>query len=201
MFLPTSRAQAGTVIHLVNPMKNAFGGSENRTLELARLLSAKATVHVWSPRKVAPELKSRVRIRRIRAPFWYPCGGTVVFVGAYFRLGSWLKLLKPYRLILIHNTPDLANLEDFLASLKRAGIAMQPEIVYAAAWMREMTRPAWPGPHVADRFVAIQARESCDTTAAAVHSGPLESRHRSEAPSRRRSALARDSQTRGSECA
>ena len=62
-----------------------------------------------------------------------------MFVGAYFRLGSWLRLLKPHRLILIHNTPDFANLEEFLVSLKRAGIAMQPEIVYAAAWMREMT--------------------------------------------------------------
>jgi glycosyltransferase involved in cell wall biosynthesis len=138
MFLPRRRDAAGTVIHLVNPMRNAHGGSENRTLELARLLSARTDVRVWSPRRVAPELRDRVPLRRIRAPFWYPCGGTVVFVGAYFRPGSWLRLARPHRLVLIYNTPVLADLHAFLDSLRRAGVGMRPEFVYAADWMREV---------------------------------------------------------------
>jgi len=40
---------------------------------------------------------------------------------------------------LIYNTPVLADLQQFLTSLKRGGVSMRPELVYAADWMREMT--------------------------------------------------------------
>ncbi len=135
---------ARPVVHLINPMNNPFGGSENRTAELYALLSGVADVSVWSEHKICNELAQRLPIKKINSHFGkYPKGGTLVFIGCYFRIGSWIKHFKPGRVIGLYNTPDEQNLEQFLAYLRAVDLESVCEFVYASEWLR--TRTALPG--------------------------------------------------------
>lgn len=132
------------VIHLVNPMNNPFGGSENRTAELYKLLSPFANVTVWSEHKICSELAKRLPIKAINRHLGiYPKNGTLVFVGCYFRIGNWIQHFKPGRVIGLYNTPDEQNLEQFLGFLRQAGLESICEFVYASEWLR--TRTGLPG--------------------------------------------------------
>ena len=71
-------------IHLVNPLWNAGGGSENRTIELFRELSPHALVSLWSNSQPDPALAGLYPIRRIDPDAGsFPRGGTLVFIGVY----------------------------------------------------------------------------------------------------------------------
>lgn len=132
------------VIHLVNPMNNPFGGSENRTAELYKLLSPFANLTVWSEHKICSELAKRLPIKAINRHLGiYPKNGTLVFVGCYFRIGNWIQHFKPGRVIGLYNTPDEQNLEQFLGFLRQAGLESICEFVYASEWLR--TRTGLPG--------------------------------------------------------
>lgn len=121
-------------------MNNAYGGSENRTAELHGLLSTVADVTVWSEFDVHQTLRARLPIRKINGLFGaYPKGGTLVFVGCYFRIGNWLRKFKPGRVIAIYNTPDPDNLAQFLARLRAHGLEASCEFVYASEWLRSRT--------------------------------------------------------------
>lgn len=131
---------ARPVVHLVNPMNNPFGGSENRTVELYALLSRVAKVSVWSEYNISSELLRRLPIRKINQHFgMYPKGGTLVFVGCYFRIGNWIKHFRPGRVIGLYNTPDEQNLEQFLAYLRAVDLESVCEFVYASEWLRART--------------------------------------------------------------
>jgi glycosyltransferase involved in cell wall biosynthesis len=124
-------------IHLVNPMMNAWGGSELRTKEYFRELSGVASVQVWSEYPVAPELLSQVPIHSL-GPENFPAGGTILFVGCYFKVGEWLRVAHPSRVIVIINTPDAQGIDHFLAELHALGVE-RPEFVYASQWLMEQT--------------------------------------------------------------
>lgn len=128
------------VIHLVNPMNNPFGGSENRTAELYKILSPFADITVWSEHKICDQLAKWLPIKAIN---WhlgiYPKNGTLVFVGCYFRIGNWIKHFKPGRVIGLYNTPDEQNLEQFQGFLRLARLESICEFVYASEWLRKRT--------------------------------------------------------------
>lgn len=139
-----SRSDASSgrpIVHLVNPMNNPVGGSENRTVELYKELSKTAEVTVWSEHRTSPELTARVPVRSIRSLLGvHPRGGNLVFVGCYFRIGRWLRRARSERLIALYNTPDESDLVDFEQALARNGIEEPVEYVFAAAWMRDRVR-------------------------------------------------------------
>lgn len=114
-----SGASRKPVVHLVTPMRQ-LRGSEMHVLALHDLLTPVADVRVWSAsRTVDPQLRERVRIRRILgrlAPF--PTRGTLVIVGGFFRLGPWIKVARPERTIVIQTTDEPEKLEDRLVQLK-----------------------------------------------------------------------------------
>lgn len=127
-------------IHLVNPMDNPCGGSENRTAELYALLSKVANVTVWSEHKISSEFARRLPIKKINRYLGnYPKEGTLVFVGCYFKIGSWLKHFRPGRIIALYNTPDAQNLEQFLDYLRLLGLDSICEYVFASEWLRART--------------------------------------------------------------
>jgi glycosyltransferase involved in cell wall biosynthesis len=129
--------RAKPTIHLINPMMNAWGGSELRTLEYFRELSAVAPVQIWSEYQPAAELLSTVAVRAL-VPESFPAEGTLLFVGCYFKVGEWLRASRPTRVIVIVNTPDTQGILDFLARLHTLGIE-QPELVYASRWLMKQT--------------------------------------------------------------
>ena len=130
--LPAHNNPARPRIHLINPLWDAAGGSEWRTLSLFDALKPHCDVQLWSQFKPDPALSERFPIRSI-APrrLQFPKSGTFVFVGVYFPIGRWIYLTRPQRVILVYNTfrPD-----EFLRTLRRLSIPTFPkvEIVYAS---------------------------------------------------------------------
>ena len=103
----TFKSSADPVIHLVNGFQNPYGGSEQETLHLARLLNTRSEVKLWSSSsRSSPELVEQFGIKPLGlASGQRPDGGTYVFVGSHWRNRIWPYLgPAPQRLIYVYNT-------------------------------------------------------------------------------------------------
>src|SRR5438034_6348574 len=126
------------IINLVNPLSNAFAGSERRTVNYFRLLSPRAEVTLWAEGEPHREL-SRVPFRRLdSASGNLPEGGTLVLVGIYVDRGHWLRRIRPDRLIIVYNTPALIRLHELLDFVSRAGLP-NAELVFPSETHRAST--------------------------------------------------------------
>ena len=130
-------------IVLINPLACAEGGSEQRTLELARLLSphAEVTLCPIDPGRAAALAGwSHPRIRVADSGIVHPDlvrQATVVIVG--FWLPDWIETSDPARLILVVNLdpsrPDFRSVLSRLLPL-RCGL----ELHHASRWIAEAAR-------------------------------------------------------------
>ncbi len=125
-------------IHLINPMWDATGGSEWRTIELYRLLMGHADVDLWSQHTPDRRLVDVVPIKRIDTEWGlFPTTGTFVFVGAYFAPGIWWLKCQPRRTILVYNTDEPEKLAKVRTILSLKG--RQPvEMVYSSQAIAEL---------------------------------------------------------------
>jgi glycosyltransferase involved in cell wall biosynthesis len=127
-------------IHLVNPLWGAHGGSVWRTVELYRLLSPHALVHVWTDETPDPAMSALLPIERIDvARGSYPRGGTIVFVGVYHQPGDWVDLVGPRRTIVVYNILHPRELVIFMRRLFAAGMD-NIEVVYASQGLKDRTK-------------------------------------------------------------
>ena len=126
-------------IHLCNPLTNAAGGSEWRTVNLYRALRADADVTAWTNTEPHAHLARLMPICRIRpARGMFPRFGTIVFVGSYHFPGRWSVCTWPVRIVIVHNTTDTSVLRDAVRRLSWRG--RRPiEIVYASAALRDQS--------------------------------------------------------------
>ena len=95
------------VVHIVNPLWDACGGSDWRAIETWKLLAAHCDARLWTEYQPHPRLEARVPLERITP--WqlrFPRGGTLVFVGVYFRIGHWVRFAAPERVVVLYNTPQ-----------------------------------------------------------------------------------------------
>jgi len=128
-------------IHLVNPLSNPFGGSERRTLNYFTLLSPRADVTLWALKEPHHEF-SHLPFRRLdRAGRNLPDGGTLVLVGIYgvWTGHQWLTRIRPDRLIIVYNTPELVKLHDLLDFVFRTRLR-KPELVFPSETHRVSAR-------------------------------------------------------------
>ena len=124
------------VIHLVNPMW-AVAGSECRTHELYRLLSPHADVRVWSAHPPDSRMVELLPIERIApARLRFPRGGTVVFVGVYYRYGRWIHFSGCQRRIIVYNSDHPHILRRRVRKLRSFG-THSVEVVFASRWLRD----------------------------------------------------------------
>lgn len=126
--------------HLLNPMENAYGGSERRTLALADLLGPHSEVKIWCLKRPDPNLRSRwpmaaADISKLR----FPKGGTLVVVGCYFELPTWLSVMRPERTIVVFNIPYVQQLAHTLYVLNAFGIG-RIEVVAANQVLAKVAR-------------------------------------------------------------
>ena len=152
-------------IHLINPLWNAAGGSEWRTLGLYHELKDRGEVNLWSSYRPDPVLAARYPIRRI-APrrLEFPRTGTFIFVGAYVQPGRWVHLTLPRRIILVYNTPDPEPLAKLVHSLSRRG-SRTVELVYASESLKRsigLPGVVHPSPIDLDRFAPAQRSAARD---------------------------------------
>jgi glycosyltransferase involved in cell wall biosynthesis len=147
---------ARPIVHLINPLWDAIGGSELRTLGLYDELKHRAEVNLWSRYQPDPRLDGKYPIRRIvPRRLEFPKTGTLIFVGAYVQVGRWVHLTVPRRIILVYNTPDPARLQRLISTLSRRG-TRAVELVYASELVRRtvgLEGVVHPSPIDLDRFV------------------------------------------------
>lgn len=122
-------------IHLINPLENIAGGSEQRCLHLYDLLRARTEVVLWSNGRTDPTILARYPIRPLLDAGPVPEGGTVVFVGWYRSPGAWIERIRADRTILIFNTPGFGPLREAVELLRRLGLG--PELVFPSRWMQQ----------------------------------------------------------------
>lgn len=143
-------------IHLINPLEDPFGGSENRVLEIYRLLRNQAKISVWSQEGLHADLKEKLNAKlidpkRLALPLW----GDFVFVGTYYHFGNWLRLTRPQRICLIHNTPEVEKLHRAIDRLSAMGLGGNLRIAYASKWLHDaagLPGDVLPSPINLDRF-------------------------------------------------
>ena len=119
-------------IHLFNPLWDASGGSEWRTVTLFEELSQHTDVTLWSEFAPDPLFVRSYPVRHMQSSPGRPESGTFVFVGAYWRPGRWLQEVRPERVILTYNVLDRVTLEVAIKRLESA--TQQPvELRFASA--------------------------------------------------------------------
>ena len=128
-------------IHLVNPLANPFGGSEHRTVNYFGLLSARTDVTLWAlkePHRAFWQLPFR---RLDRSGRNLPEGGTMVLVGIYgvWNGAPWLRRIRPDRLVIVYNTPELVKLHRLLDLLAELPVP-EPELVFCSETFRAASR-------------------------------------------------------------
>ena len=125
-------------VHLVNPLWDPSGGSDWRTIDTWRLLRRCADATLWSEYSPASAF-SRYPVRRIRPlALRFPRGGTLVFVGTYFRIGHWTRLASFDRVVLIYNTDQPDRLAKNAERLVRAGHRV--DVVYTSQALKARHR-------------------------------------------------------------
>jgi glycosyltransferase involved in cell wall biosynthesis len=132
-------------LHIVNPLWDVNGGSDWRSIEMYRALSARLRVQLWSEYVPARAFRERYPVRLIRPLLGQmPIGGTFVFVGAYFRVGHWFRIAMPQRIVLIYNTHQPDRLRKNLLRLS-AWHRAPVEVVYTSPALRRLSvGPAGP---------------------------------------------------------
>jgi glycosyltransferase involved in cell wall biosynthesis len=109
-------------IHLLNPLWDASGGSEWRTLNLFKLLSGYTDVSILTEYTPDPQFLGKFPIQEMQRTKTYPRTGTFVFVGVYWEFGEWLRHARPDRVILIYNIVDPEGLAYRLDDFREFGI-------------------------------------------------------------------------------
>lgn len=107
-------------IHIINPFWDASGGSEWEALQLYDLLSRERRVTLWSEAVPDPFFSECYPIKIIKS--WmleFPKSGTFIFVGVYYKIGKWIRLARPRRMIIVMNTNDHADLQKKKGQLSR----------------------------------------------------------------------------------
>jgi glycosyltransferase involved in cell wall biosynthesis len=131
-------------IHFLNPLWDAAGGSEWRTIELFRELRDQCDGTLWSEYAVDPQFAADYPIRRISSfRFQFPRTGTLVVVGVYFKIGRWYRRTNFHRIIVNYNTFLRKQLEKRIKQLSMGG-KHNIEMVYASEWLQSST--GLPGP-------------------------------------------------------
>lgn len=129
-------------VHLVNPLWDPHGGSEHRTLDTWRLLSPHCDARMWTEYEPARQFADEVPIHRISPmAFSMPVGGTLVFVGVYFRIGYWITMARPDRVVVIYNSDQPDRLAKNLKRISHSG--KRAEVVATShALGRKLDQPA-----------------------------------------------------------
>jgi glycosyltransferase involved in cell wall biosynthesis len=88
------------------------------------LLKSFAKSPLWSEYEPDTELVDGLPVKRISPlALSMPFGGTLVFVGVYFRVGHWVRLARPRRVVVIYNTDQPDRLAKNLRRISHCGRA------------------------------------------------------------------------------
>jgi glycosyltransferase involved in cell wall biosynthesis len=155
-------------IHLINPLRNAAGGADWRTVYLFdELKRVGGKVCLWSEYTSEIAFSESYPVKRIVPErFEFPKTGTFIFVGVFFPVGPWIRYTDPRRVILIYNTWHPRELRRKLRQLSNGG-RRKVEVAYASELMKRSVGN-YPGFVQAslidiDRFVPAPSNKPSDS--------------------------------------
>jgi glycosyltransferase involved in cell wall biosynthesis len=124
-------------VHLLNPLTDACGGSEWRTLSLFEMLADVAEVDLWTLGEPDRALYGKYPIRRPEPERGLiPRRGTFVLVGTYFPPPGWLPDAEADRVVIVHNIPLPRHVRYMIEQLQAWGMD-GIEVVTASEGLRE----------------------------------------------------------------
>jgi len=125
-------------IHLINKFENRYGGSELRTLELAKLLRPYGRVSLWSEYDCKDDFYKVNDIKIIQPKkLIFPKIGIFIFVGTYYWVGDWLRFSFANRIIVINNMPSMYHFDSFMARLVNIGGRCPLMVGHASEWLKK----------------------------------------------------------------
>lgn len=143
-------------LHIINPLSNPYGGSENRSLELFSICKRYGNTKLWTEEDSLPkEIRNR-EIRHIRPRrLQFPYKGNFLFVGTYFYIGRWLRFARPNRIIVLYNVPKVETLWNFLSRIKSLQSNCAIEVCFASQELKQLANlpgRVFPSPIDCKRF-------------------------------------------------
>ncbi len=124
-------------VHLVNPLWDPSGGADWRTIDTWRLLGRHAHVELWTEYRPSAVFTRDYPVQRIRPiSLQIPRGGTLAFIGTYFRIGHWTRLASFDRVLILYNTDQPDRLAKNMQRLARAGHDV--EVVYTSKALQQL---------------------------------------------------------------
>ncbi len=171
-------------IHLVNPLWDASGGADWRTIDTWRLLRRHSRVELWTEFEPAQVFSRDYPVQRIRPlSLQFPRGGTLVFIGTYFRIGHWTRLASFDRVLILYNTNQPDRLAKNMQRLARAG--HEVEVIYTSQALRQLHGghgEILESPIDVQRFSPARAPRPARTFTVGRLSRDLRSKHHEEDP-------------------
>ncbi|MEO8133013.1 MAG: glycosyltransferase [Betaproteobacteria bacterium] len=144
-------------MHLVNPLWDPQGGVDRRTIDTWNTLRGSSHAQLWTEYQPAAAFAAAYPLRRIQPlRLSMPYHGTIVFVGVYFRIGHWIRLARPERVVVIYNTDQPDRLQKNLRRI--AGCGRQAEVVVASHALNRrlgVRLPILESPVDLSRFAAV----------------------------------------------
>jgi glycosyltransferase involved in cell wall biosynthesis/tetratricopeptide (TPR) repeat protein len=126
-------------IHVVNRFEQPRGGSELHALDLAERLRRHTKVSLWASETPHPDLRGDANIKTIDpGGGQIPRGGTVIVIGVYFDVSTWIGMARPERVIFLYNTFEAPRLFEQLRRVY-AESGVRPELLYCSDMMGEET--------------------------------------------------------------
>jgi len=123
-------------VHLINPMTDV-GGSELHAVDMHRVLSRHTRATIWTEYDPDPQLEALAPIERINlARMRFPRQGVFLFIGAYFEVGTWWRLARPRRTLLLYNIDNRRRLAHMLQRLTLGG-RRNVEMIYASERLKD----------------------------------------------------------------
>lgn len=167
-------------VHVFNMFEQPNGGSELHALDLGTRLKPYADVQFWAPENPHPAVRAEYGATGIgQDERVHPQGGVLVFVGVYYDLGPWLKLVKPKRVLALYNTFDAVKLAAFARTIFRyTGVKL--ELLFCSDMMRDEVRlPGLfePSPTDLDEFSPVGREARADRFVIGRHSRDVVEKH------------------------
>jgi glycosyltransferase involved in cell wall biosynthesis len=156
-------------IHLVTSIGLFSGGGPLIALSLFDELKEFCKVSLWTEYKVPREIAKKYPVKRIVPErFEFPETGTLVFVGTYLPIGSWVRFAYPKRVVWVHMNnmppPEFRQKLRKISNMSRRKV----EVVYLSEFLKNSVN--YPGmvesSHIdINRFVPSVSKRSGSASA------------------------------------
>lgn len=125
------------LVHIVNKFEQMRGGSELHALDVADRIGRYAKVQLWAPEMPHPHFSRDHGVKAVdTGRGLVPRGGTLVLIGVYFGIESWIGRTHPSRVAILYNTFEAPLLFERIEEI-HARTGVRPELIFCSDLMQQ----------------------------------------------------------------